>query len=163
MVNEFNGERQRFWDIGSGIVCSPLIRLNDWTMAHLILVATVTIYATVNIMIAETQNLILKEAIRNGIPIGICPVCKTGLMPSSRVSFAKVPNMNDSAISFDCPNSEEHIEAPDLDTYFISRDGHNFCRNQSWSSNGISKIAKWFFLNLNLILNIDIKWFWKTI
>jgi hypothetical protein len=72
-------------------------------------------------MIEAMQNFILEQAIRNGINVGRCPVCKTSLTPSSRIPLAKVPSMDNSAISFDCPNSQEHIEAPDLAVYFISR------------------------------------------
>ena len=42
-------------------------------------------------------------------------------MPSLRIPFAKVPKMTPAAISFDCPNSQDHIEAPDLAVYFVSR------------------------------------------
>jgi hypothetical protein len=66
------------------------------------------------------QRIILEQAVRNKINPGQCPVCKSGLVPSLR-PFAKVPNMNAMAISFDCPNNQDHIEAPDLDVYVLFR------------------------------------------
>jgi hypothetical protein len=66
------------------------------------------------------SQAILEQAVRAGIAPGQCPVCKVGLVPSRRVPVAKVPNMAPNAISFDCPNSQEHIEALDLQVYLIS-------------------------------------------
>ena len=68
-----------------------------------------------------SATVILEQAIRNGINPGRCPVCGSGLVPSNRVSFAKCPEMAPNAFSFDCPNNLDHIEAVDLDVYYVNR------------------------------------------
>jgi hypothetical protein len=69
----------------------------------------------------ELQDRILNQAIKKGINPGQCPACGTTLLPSSRVPFAKVPDADTPAISFDCPISDEHIDPLDLKVYVLSR------------------------------------------
>jgi hypothetical protein len=72
-------------------------------------------------MKAAEQNILMEQAARNGIEAGHCPECGTGLVPSQRIPFCKVPDGNPNAISFDCPNSPEHIEDSDLSVYILSK------------------------------------------
>lgn len=66
-------------------------------------------------------QFVLESAVKAGINPGQCPICKTGLVPSRRIPLAKSPNMAPNAISFDCPKSQEHIDAENLAVYFVSR------------------------------------------
>jgi hypothetical protein len=74
-------------------------------------------------MTKSEERIIVEHATEKGILPGTCPVCKTQLVPSNRVLYGKVPEMTNDAISFDCPNSRDHIQPSDLVTYRISKGG----------------------------------------
>jgi hypothetical protein len=73
----------------------------------------------------ENLNSFIKEqAIKSGINPGHCGVCGAGLVVSNRIPFAKCGVMSldklpSNIFSFDCPNSPEHIEAPDLEVHYV--------------------------------------------
>jgi len=77
-------------------------------------------------MTKEHQKIIMGQAAKNGIFPGQCPVCKVELVPSNRVPFAKVPDTRTPAISFDCPNSQDHNQSSDLTTFVISKSNSAF-------------------------------------